>query len=221
MILIVDLMNKKERIKLILATLHEYFPDPEIPLFHKDPYTLLIAVILSAQSTDSQVNKVTTELFKRVSSPAEMIKISFEELRQIINPVGLGPTKAKAILSLSQDLLQKHKGKVPQSFLSLESLPGVGHKTAGVVLAQAFDKKTFPVDTHIKRCAIRWRLSNGKTPLVIEKDLKKLIPKKLWKKVHLQIIYFARNYCKARGHDKDKCPMCKKLSRLYSSQDLI
>jgi endonuclease III len=204
-------MKKEEKVNFILNTLENYFPNPKNPLNHKDPYTLLIATLLSAQSTDQQVNKVTKKLFKKASTPEEMIKLSCDEIKEIIKPCGLGPTKSKAIYNLSQELIKKHKGKVPKNLRLLEELPGVGHKTASVVLSQAFKKNTFPVDTHIKRSALRWGLSKGKTPLQIESDLKKLIPKKLWGKVHLQIIYFARRYCKARGHNPQKCPICSLL----------
>ena len=205
-------MKKKEKVILIQNILNKYFPNPTIPLLHKNPYTLLIAVLLSAQTTDKCVNKITDKLFKIASSPSEMIKIPFDKIKSIINPCGLAPTKAKAIIALSHILIEKHKSIVPKAYADLEKLPGVGHKTAGVVLAQAYNIDTFPVDTHIMRCAHRWNLSTEKTPIKIENDLKKIFPKNTWKKLHLQIIYFARNYCKAIKHTKEKCPICSIIS---------
>lgn len=201
-------MKKKEIAKHIQHILDELFPDPSIPLAHRDPYTLLIAVLLSAQSTDARVNQITPHLFAQASSPQEMIALTIEEIAAIIRPCGLSNTKAKAIWNLSKQLLELHKGKVPASFDALEKLPGVGHKTASVVMAQAFHEPAFPVDTHIHRCAKRWGLSSGKNVVQTEKDLKALFPKKSWNKLHLQIIYFARKYCPARGHKIDKCPIC-------------
>jgi endonuclease-3 len=202
-------MNKKERAKWIQKILNQLFPDPEIPLKHRDPYTLLIAVLLSAQSTDARVNLITPHLFKRASSPKEMVKLDAQEIEQIIRPCGLSKTKSRAIWKLSQDLLEHHKGKVPRTFEELEELPGVGHKTASVVMIQAFDLPAFPVDTHIFRCAKRWKLSRGKNVVEVERDLKKLFPENSWKILHLQIIYFARKYCPARGHKIENCPICK------------
>jgi len=204
-------MGKKERAKRIAEILDDWFPDPKIPLKHKDPYTLLIAALLSAQCTDARVNEITPGLFKRADSPETMILLTPKEIEAIIRPCGLAPTKAKAIWKLSQDLLAHHNGRVPDSFDALEKLPGVGHKTASVVMAQAFHVPAFPVDTHIFRSAIRWGLSRGKTPLAVEQDLKRLFPKESWIKVHLQIIYFARKFCPARGHKKEKCPICSSL----------
>lgn len=201
-------MTKEERAKLILTILNEKFPNPSIPLKHKDPYTLLIAVLLSARCTDAMVNRVTPSLFAKASTPKEMVDLSIEEIRAIIKPCGLSPTKAKAIWHLSKILLEKHHGKVPRNFDDLEALPGVGHKTASVVMAQAFHQSAFPVDTHIHRCAKRWGLSSGKNVVQTERDLKKLIPKKDWIKAHLQIIYFARQFCTAKKHDKSVCPIC-------------
>lgn len=201
-------MNKKERAKLIQQILNEYFPSPAIPLKHTDSYTLLIAVLLSAQSTDARVNLITPLLFAKASTPYEMIKLSVEEIKEIIRSCGLSNTKAKAIWQLSCDLIEKHHGKVPSNFQSLEDLPGVGHKTASVVMSQAFKESAFPVDTHIHRCAKRWKLSSGKNVEQTEKDLKKLFPKSTWNLLHLQIIYFARKYCPARGHVIKKCPIC-------------
>lgn len=189
----------------------EYFPDPKVPLLHKDPYTLLIAVLLSARCTDARVNQITPKLFAKASTPEEMIKLSVEEIYKIIKPCGLGPMKAKAIWMLSKQLLENHHGKVPKNFTDLEKLPGVGHKTASVVMTQAFQKPAFPVDTHIFRCARKWKLSSGKTVKIVEKDLKKIFPKRSWHLLHLQMIYFARTYCPARGHKIDFCPICKKI----------
>lgn len=200
-------MTKKERAKQIAKILNEYFPNPEIPLKHKDPYTLLIAVLLSARCTDAMVNRITPHLFAKASTPEEMIQLSVEEIRSIIKPCGLSPTKAKAIWNLSKILLDKHGGKVPKNFNDLEELPGVGHKTASVVMAQAFHMPALPVDTHIHRCAKRWGLSSGKNVVQTERDLKKLFPKKDWIKIHLQIIYFARQYCSAKKHAQT-CPVC-------------
>lgn len=195
----------------IQEILDEYFPSPPIPLAHTDPYTLLIAVLLSAQCTDVRVNQVTPRLFARASTPQAMILLSVQEILEIIRPCGLGPSKARAIWQLSQDLIEKHEGKVPASFEALEELPGVGHKTASVVMSQAFKEPAFPVDTHIHRCAKRWGLSSGKSVKETEKDLKRLFPKSSWNKLHLQIIYFARTYCPARGHDALGCPICSCL----------
>jgi endonuclease-3 len=204
-------MNKKNRAKLVQKILDEYFPDPEIPLAHKDPYTLLIAVLLSAQCTDARVNQVTPLLFAKASTPKEMVELSIDEIAAIIRPCGLTNTKAKAIWNLSKILLEKYQGKVPCLFADLESLPGVGHKTASVVMIHAFHKPAFPVDTHIHRVAKRWGLSSGKNVIQTEKDLKALFPKKSWNKLHLQIIHFARRFCPARAHKKDNCPICSKI----------
>lgn len=206
-------MNKKARASQIQKILKQLFPHPSIPLIHEDPYTLLIAVLLSAQSTDIRVNQITPHLFAKAATPKKMVLLSIEEIKEIIRPCGLSNTKAKAIWNLSQLLIQKHKGKVPASFAALEELPGVGHKTASVVMAQAFHKPAFPVDTHIHRCAKRWGLSSGKNVIQTEKDLKALFPKKDWIRLHLQIIYFARKYCPARGHKIDKCPICAFLAK--------
>lgn len=206
-------MNKKERVKIITQILEKLFPDPRIPLKHKDPYTLLIAVLLSAQCTDKRVNEITPTLFRRADTPEKMVRLSIPEIQEIIRPCGLSTAKSKAIWHLSQILLSKHKGKVPKSFSALEELPGVGHKTASVVMVQAFHISAFPVDTHIHRCAERWGLSSGKNVVQTERDLKRLFPKNKWIKLHLQIIYFARTYCPARGHKVEKCPICKQLGR--------
>ncbi len=203
-------MNKKEKAKRIQKILQECFPNPPIPLNHTDPYTLLIAVVLSARNTDAKVNQITPHLFKFALTPQEMIKLTIPEIQKIIKPCGLSPTKAKNIWHLSKILIDEHGGKVPPSFEELEELPGVGHKTASVVMAQAFHQPAFPVDTHIYRCARRWGLSTGKTVEKVEVDLKKLFPRKDWIKIHLQIIYFARKYCQARGKHVG-CPICNVL----------
>lgn len=201
-------MHKKDRAALIDQILNTFFPTPSIPLQHTDPYTLLIAVLLSAQCTDERVNQVTPYLFAKASTPQQMVQLTAGDIEKIIKPCGLGPTKAKAIWNLSKQLIEKHKGKVPNTFEELEALPGVGHKTASVVMSQAFHKPAFPVDTHIHRCAKRWKLSSGKNVVETEKDLKKLFPKEHWNRLHLQIIYFARTYCPARGHHPETCPIC-------------
>lgn len=206
-------MKKKERIQFIQKTLDDLFPSPEIPLHHRDPYTLLIAVLLSAQCTDARVNLITPILFKKASTPQKMVSLEVSEIEKIIRPCGLGPKKARAIWQLSRDLLEKHQGQVPQTFEELEELPGVGHKTASVVMIQAFGLPAFPVDTHIHRLAKRWGLSSGKNVVQTEKDLKRCFPKTSWNKLHLQMIYFARKYCPARNHKADQCPICKCLQR--------
>lgn len=195
----------------IQQILNDLFPSPPIPLVHSDPYTLLIATLLSAQCTDERVNKVTPQLFALGSTPEEMIKLSVDEIMAIIKPCGLYRIKSKAIWNLSHILLKKHKGRVPSSLAALEKLPGVGHKTASVVLSQAFHKPAFPVDTHIHRCAKRWNLSPGKSVEQTERDLKAIFPKSKWSKIHLQIIYFARKYCQALRHNPKTCPICKHL----------
>lgn len=202
-------MNKKKRAQRIQDILHHLFPDPEIPLQHQDPYTLLIAVVLSAQNTDSKVNQVTPTLFAKASTPQQMLTLSIEEIASMIKPCGLSNIKAKSIWNLSKILVEQHKGRVPNSLLALEKLPGVGHKTASVVISQGFGKPAFPVDTHIHRCAKRWFLSQGKNVEATEKDLKRLFPKNSWNKLHLQMIYFAREYCPARCHKKELCPICQ------------
>lgn len=199
-------MNKKA--ELIASLLDQAFPNPEIPLFHEDAYTLLIAVLLSAQCTDARVNLVTPILFKKAKTPKEMIQLEISEIEKIIQPCGIFKTKAKAIWNLSKILIEKFNSKVPNTFEDLESLPGVGHKTASVVLSQAFQIPAFPVDTHIHRLSQRWKLASGKNVVDTEEKLKKAFPKKLWNKLHLQMIYFARKYCPARGHKIEKCPIC-------------
>jgi len=205
-------MKKQERIHLIQETLDRLFPNPPIPLSHTDNYTLLIAVLLSAQCTDARVNMVTPYLFAKAKTPEKMIQLSIEKIEEIIRPCGLAPSKSKAIWNLSKQLIDKHQGKVPDNFEDLEALPGVGHKTASVVMAQAFHKPAFPVDTHIHRCAKRWKLSNGKSVVQTEKDLKRSFPEESWIKLHLQMIYFARQFCPAKGHDILQCPICSKIS---------
>ena len=192
-------MNKSEKINFIINVLEDLFPKIEIPLDHKDPYTLLIAVLLSAQSTDAGVNKITPILFEKADNPYDMVKLSVEEIRGIIRPVGLSPMKSKGIHGLSKILIDKYDGKVPKTFEALESLPAVGHKTASVVLSQAFGIPTFPVDTHIHRLMFRWGLSNGKNVKKTEEDAKRRFPKELWNKLHIQIILYGRKFSPARG----------------------
>ncbi|HRW58951.1 MAG TPA: endonuclease III [Chlamydiales bacterium] len=200
-----------QKINLIQSLLNHYFPNPEIPLNHFSPYTLLIATVLSAQCTDQRVNQVTKILFEIAPTPEKMLLIPLRRLEEIIRPCGLYQTKAKYLHSLSKILVEKHDGKVPKTFNKLEDLPGVGHKTASVVLGHAFQIPAFPVDTHIHRLAKRWGLSSGKSVLQTEKDLKKLFDQKDWEKIHLQMIYFGRTFCKAKGHDPKKCPICSAL----------
>lgn len=201
-------MTKKEKAKLIQKILDKLYPTTEIPLTHHNHYTLLIAVLLSAQCTDARVNLVTPYLFAKATTPQEMIQLNLNEIEEIIKPCGLFKKKAKAIFELSRILIEKHQGVVPNTLQQLESLPGVGHKTASVVMIQCFQIPAFPIDTHIHRLSKRWGLSSGKNVVETEKDLKKIFPKKSWIKLHLQIIYFAREYCKAKGHDALKCPIC-------------
>jgi endonuclease-3 len=205
--------TKAEKVKDILTILDRYYPTVEVPLQHKDAYTLLIAVLLSAQCTDERVNKITPLLFKRADNPFDMIKLSVEEIRDIIKPCGLSPMKSKGIYGLSKILVEQYNGEVPDTFEALEALPAVGHKTASVVLTQWFGIPAFPVDTHIHRLAYRWALTTGKNVEQTEHDLKRLIPEEKWNKVHLQIIYFGRAYCPARGHIWQDCPICKKYMR--------
>lgn len=206
-------MNKAEKVLDIINILETEFPDPPIPLDHTDDYSLLIAVLLSAQCTDKRVNTITPLLFAKAATPLEMIKLTVEEIKAIIRPCGLSPRKSQAIYDLSHILIDKHNGKVPQSFEALEELPGVGHKTASVVMAQAFNVPAFPVDTHIHRLMYRWGLTNGKNVDQTEKDGKRLFPKEIWNDVHLQIIFFGRKYCPARGHKVQECPICSKYGR--------
>ena len=201
-------MRRAEKADRILAVLDELFPSVEVPLDHRDPYTLLVAVLLSAQCTDKKVNEVTPELFGRAATPEAMVTLSVEEIRSIIRPCGLSPAKSKAIAGLSRILIEDHGGRVPADFEDLEALPGVGHKTASVVMAQAFGVPAFPVDTHIHRLAARWGLSNGSSVERTERDLKRIFPRERWNDLHLKIILFGRRYCPARGHDLAACPIC-------------
>ncbi len=206
-------IGKAEKVKDIIRILEKLYPDPPIPLHHKDAYTLLVSVLLSAQCTDERVNKTTPFLFARADNPFDMVKMSPEEIREIIKPCGLSPMKSKGIYGLSQILIEKYNGEVPDTFEALEALPAVGHKTASVVMTQWFGKPAFPVDTHIHRLAHRWGLSNGKSVEQTEKDLKRLIPENKWNTAHLQMIYFGREYCPARGHVWQDCPICSKYMR--------
>lgn len=202
-----------ERAIEIADRLEALYPEVPVPLDHTDAYTLLVAVLLSAQCTDKRVNQVTPELFGRAKTPQKMVRLPVDEIREVIKPCGLSPRKSKAIHRLSEILLEEHNGKVPESFEALEALPGVGHKTASVVMSQAFGVPTFPVDTHIHRLAYRWKLSTGKSVEKTEADLKALFPKERWNRLHLQIIFFGREYCPARGHDPHVCPVCKDFGR--------
>ena len=204
-------MKKAERVQFILDTLEQYYPETPIPLNHTDAYTLLVSVLLSAQCTDERVNQITPLLFEKANNPADMLKLSVEEIQQIIRPCGLSPMKSKGIYGLSQMIMDLHNGEVPASFEALEAMPGVGHKTASVVMSQAFGVPAFPVDTHIHRLAYRWRLSAAKSVEETERDLKRLIPKDRWNKAHLQIIFMGREFCPARGHIIEKCPVCSVL----------
>ena len=206
-------MTKQEKVAFVIDQLEEKYPETPIPLDHKDPYTLLIAVLLSAQSTDKGVNKVTPILFNRADNPYDMIKLSVEEIREIIKPVGLSPMKSKGIYGLSHIIIDQHQGKVPQTFEDLEALPAVGHKTAGVVMSQAFNIPAFPVDTHIHRLMHRWGLTNGKNVIQTEKDAKRLFPIDLWNKLHLQIIFYGRKYSPARAWDLENDIITKTIGR--------
>jgi len=201
-------VKREERARRIQLQLDELYPELVAPLCHEDPYTLLIAVLLSAQCTDVRVNQVTPKLFARASTPREMLKLSVDEIREIIRPCGLSPSKSKAIAELSRVLVDDYGGQVPKTFEALEALRGVGHKTASVVMVQAFGIPALPVDTHIHRLAARWGLSQGKNVEQTERDLKKLFARETWGRVHLQFIYFGREYCPARGHDLTACPIC-------------
>lgn len=204
-------MNKKQRAAFVQKTLNHYFPKTPIPLKHTSAYTLLIAVLLSARCTDKRVNEVTPKLFAKASTPKQMAALPVNTIQAIIKPCGLSPTKAKNIQKLSEILVEEYGSRVPKELEELEKLPGVGHKTASVVVAQAFKQPAFPVDTHIHRCAKRWGLSSGKNVKQTEKDLKALFPKTSWRKLHLQIIYFGREYCTARAHKVSECPICSEL----------
>lgn len=206
-------MTKRERVKFVIQTLNELYPTIPIPLDHKDPYTLLIAVLLSAQCTDIRVNQITPILFAKADNPYDMVKLSIEDIKTIIRPCGLSPMKSKGIHGLSQILIDQHNGKVPQSFEALEALPAVGHKTASVVMSQAFGVPAFPVDTHIHRLMTRWNLTSGKNVVQTEKDAKAIFPKKLWNDLHLQIIWYGREYSPARGWDIEKDIITKKIGK--------
>ena len=204
-------MTKRERAAYVDLELERLYPNPPIPLDHVDAYTLLVAVLLSAQCTDERVNKVTPDLWKLAETPKEMRKVPVDVIRGVIRPCGLSPRKSQAIRDLSEILVAQHGGEVPESFEELEALPGVGHKTASVVMSQAFGHPSFPIDTHIHRLAQRWGLTNGKNVAQTEADCKRLFPKERWNELHLQIIYYGREYCTARGCDGTVCPMCRAL----------
>ncbi len=206
-------MTKKEKAAFVAKTLNKFYPQPAIPLDHVDPYTLLVAVVLSAQCTDKKVNEITPVLFAKARTPMQMAALEVEEIREIIKPCGLSPAKSKGIHGLSEIILEKHGGQVPNTFAELEALPSVGHKTASVVMSQAFGVPAFPVDTHIHRLARRWGLSTGKNVEQTEADLKRLFPEDTWNVLHLQIIYFGREYCTAQRHDPLKCPICTEIGR--------
>lgn len=214
-------MNKKERILFAIDTLEELYPNPPVPLIHKDPYTLLIAVLLSAQCTDARVNLITPLLFEKADNPYDMIKMSKEEIQDIIRPCGLSPMKSKGIYELSHILINKYGGEVPASFEALEALPAVGHKTASVVMSVAFNEPAFPVDTHIHRMMYRWNFSTGKSVEQTEKDAKRLFPKEKWNDLHLQIIYYAREYSPARGWDIQKDIITQAIGRKEFSKNKL
>ena len=206
-------ISRKDKANAIAEMLEELYSTTPIPLDHKDPYTLLVSVLLSAQCTDKRVNKVTPYLFDAADNPYDMAKLEVDHIKSIIRPCGLSPRKSQAISDLSKILIEKYDGEVPAQFSALEELPGVGHKTASVVMSQAFGVPAFPVDTHIHRLAYRWTLSTGKNVTQTEKDLKSLFPREKWNKLHLQIIFFGREYCPARGHNPYVCPICSKYGR--------
>lgn len=214
-------MDKKNKVLYVIKKLDELFPEVPVPLHHSDPYTLLIAVLLSAQCTDERVNKITPILFEKADNPYEMVKLSIKQIKDIIRPCGLSPMKSKGIYGLSKILIEKHNGIVPDNFTDLENLPSVGHKTAAVVMSQAFDHPAFPVDTHIHRLMYRWGFSNGKNVKQTEKDAKRLFPIEKWNKLHLQIIYYARQYSPARGWNIDKDVISKKIGRKSIINKLI
>jgi endonuclease-3 len=206
-------MTKKEKVDFTIKTLQDIYPTIPVPLSHKDPYTLLIAVLMSAQSTDVRVNQITPLLFAKADNPYDMVKLKVEEIREIIKPVGLSPMKSKGIHGLSQILIEKYGGKVPNDIALLEEFPSVGHKTASVVVSQAFGTPAFPVDTHIHRLMYRWGFSSGKNVVQTEKDAKKIFPKEIWNDLHLQIIWYGREYCPARGWDLEKDIITKTIGR--------
>lgn len=215
-------MTKSEKVDFIINKLEELYPVVPVPLDHTDPYTLLVAVLLSAQCTDERVNKITPHLFAQADNPFDMMKLSVEEIKEIIRPCGLSPMKSKGIAGLSKILVEEYNGEVPADMEALEKLPAVGHKTASVVMSQAFGIPAFPVDTHIHRLIYRWGLSNGKNVVQTEKDCKRLFPRELWNKLHLQIIFFGREYCPARGHNPHECPICSVIGRkpMFKNFDL-
>ena len=204
-------MTKAERAELVGRELDRLYPETPVPLDHRDAFTLLVAVLLSAQCTDARVNLVTPGLFARAATPEAMMAVPVEEIRELIRPCGLSPQKSVAIAGLSRLLVEKHGGQVPADFGALEELPGVGHKTASVVMAQAFGVPAFPVDTHIHRLAQRWKLTGGRNVVETERDLKRLFPRERWNRLHLQIIFYGREYCTARGCDGTKCPLCREM----------
>ena len=206
-------MDKKNKVKYLIKELENLFPEVPVPLNHKDPYTLLIAVLLSAQCTDERVNQITPNLFKKADNPYDMINLTIEEIKEIIRPCGLSPMKSRGIYGLSKIIIEKHNGLVPKTFEDLEELPGVGHKTASVVMSQAFGLPAFPIDTHIHRLMYRWGLSNGSNVKQTEKDAKRIFPQENWNKLHLQIIFYARKYSPARGWDINKDIITKKIGR--------
>lgn len=206
-------MNKEQKVNFIINKLEELYPEIPIPLDHKDPYTLLIAVLMSAQSTDVRVNQITPLLFARADNPYDMVKLSVEEIREIIKPVGLSPMKSKGIHGLSKMIIEQHNGQVPQTYEELEAMPAVGHKTAAVVLSQAFGIPAFPVDTHIHRLMYRWNLTNGKNVVQTERDAKRLFPEEKWNDLHLQIIWYGREYSPARGWNLEKDVITKTVGR--------
>jgi endonuclease III len=212
-------MKKTQKVQLVMDTLARLYPETPVPLDHSDAYTLLIAVLLSAQCTDVRVNQTTPALFARADNPYDMARVPVEEIREIIKPCGLSPRKSKAIAELSQILLDQHGAEVPASFEALEALPGVGHKTASVVMSQAFGVPAFPVDTHIHRLMHRWTLSTGKNVEQTERDAKRLFPEARWNQLHLQIIFFGREYCPARGHNPYQCPICSQIGRRSMFQE--
>jgi len=206
-------MNKKEKVAFVVSKLEELYPTTPIPLDHHNAFTLLIAVLLSAQSTDKGVNKATPALFEVADSAEKMTKLTELEIKEYIKTIGLSNAKARNIYKLCRLVMERHQGQVPETFEELEALPGVGHKTASVVMSQAFGVPAFPVDTHIQRLMYRWTLSNGKNVVQTEKDAKRLFPKEIWNKLHLQIIFFGREYCPARGHKVNNCPICSLIGR--------
>lgn len=214
-------MDKKNKVLYVIKKLDELFPEVPVPLHHNDPYTLLIAVLLSAQCTDERVNKITPILFEKADNPYEMVKLSIKQIKDIIRPCGLSPMKSKGIYGLSKIIIEKHNGMVPDNFTDLENLPSVGHKTAAVVMSQAFNHPAFPVDTHIHRLMYRWGFSSGKNVIQTEKDAKRLFPIEKWNKLHLQIIYYARQYSPARGWNIDKDVISKKIGRKSIINKLI